>query len=195
MPNYILPIDRTKLTTLRETAELALSKVEALPCSNPEQEAMFAECAKHAHEELKRVKEEREELTRPLLQQKREVEAIFNEVSEPLERLKELCKRKRGEYHLAVQKAQQKALRLAEETAKAGRVEECAAVLATVPELPVSKGVSYEWVLKEWDVSKVPARFLTVDEKGVKFYLKGLQEGEIPIVDGLVFEKRAKVRV
>ena len=196
MTEEIVAVDRTRLEAARTYWTDVLAAVKDLPCETPDQKQWWADQLTAAQGVLKSLDAEREELVRPLIDDKARIDGLYRAARQPAEQAKDLIKTKLAgfEERLALaQRAAQEAARLA---AQAGDTEACTAALAAIPEAVQATGAStqWEWVPSVLDAALVPDTFKVVDESALKRYAKAYAKQDvIPAVPGVVFERKAKI--
>jgi len=192
----LVAVDKNKLASLAHRWTEALSILADLPCSSAAEEEWWVGRLDAAQMELKSIEAEREELVRPILRDKKLVDAAFKEATAPLEKAKDLIKQKlaaRQETLRAAQVAVQEAARLA---AVAGDHAACAQALAAIPETHSVDGAKTQWVWEPAvvDAAAVPREYLAVDEKKLAAYAKAFAKSEsIPAVPGVSFRRAARM--
>jgi hypothetical protein len=182
-------------------ADLARDKITAnldgFVVQTAEQATIVADIQREAHRRLKDLDEKRLTVTRPLDQAKKAVDALFKPITDPLKKLKGHC----GDL-LTAWEQHKRALEIEARGAAAalsavGQVQAATAVVAASKPAPQDDyGVSWVWVVKSWDVDKVPRDWLRFDETYAGDYCDRYKTSEvIPEVLGIVFERVAKQRV
>ena len=192
MSNTILPIDHSSLSRQREDADAALARLQTLPCSTQDEAEFFESILSKAHEKGKLLEAERQELTKPLQAQTKEIQDAFRTVERAYESLKALAKAKVSTYRTDLALAAEASRNLAIVAAQAGDIAACAVALSQVPE-DVPTAFTWECgIVNQFDV---PREFLEVSTSAIKQYLaKHKNSDTIPSVPGLNFSKKYTVR-
>lgn len=194
----ILTIDQHKLTEAATSWELALAQGRQLPCESVLEEQWWANKLTAVQAVLTAMEAEREELVRPLIDDKRKVDAAYKTATAPAQAFKELAKSKLAEAEGRRLQAQEAARQLAANAAAVGDTAACTAALAAIPEDAEVKGrsTSTVWVPRVVDASLVPDIYKVVDEKALKAVAKAFaKKSEPPTIPGVVFEREVQVRV
>ena len=194
MTEYIVPIDMHHLTAVATKWTDAAAAVAELECATPEQEAWWAGLLAQTHTQIKSIEADREALVRPLLDDKRRVDAAFNVATAPVEAFKALCKSKLAgaqEARLALDTAHREVARLA---AVNGDVAGCMLALEAIPAAAPAVATQWTWVGTVTDPLTVGLAFMSVDEKKIRAYASAHAKSEtIPPVPGIAFVRTAKI--
>lgn len=178
-------------------ADRALARLADMPCENPKQEQVFADFLTMCRSLVDELDKHRRSFTDPLQKEKTRIDKLYKPAADKWAAVEALIRKKLQGAAQARLSAQQEAKRLAAEAASKGDVGTAVLVLAKAPEKPLVAGVGHgaEWKVTEWDISKVPAQFLTLDWSAIKLYCNEHKHSDtIPPVEGLTFTRTAIVR-
>jgi hypothetical protein len=187
----ILAVDKSKLSRSETSGTEALSRLQQAPCETDEQEALFADFMKRAHHIVADLEAERETAVRPLIDDKAKIDSLYKAARLPWEGIKMLCKGKIADRQ-QVKKRLEDELRA--EAVQAALQGDCIAPL--VEQAPPPASVSWEWVVKSFRKGEMPLEYLVPDLDALRLVCRRHKHSEKPpVIQGVVFERSAKVRV
>ena len=192
----IIAVDIAGLAVIAGQWTEMLAAAQQLPCDTADQRAWWAEWLDKAHHAGKALEEERQELVRPLIDDKARVDAVFKAASAPALQMKDLAKSKIAAYEEAFQ-ARQTALLLAARTAvAAGDTDAAQTALGALGEVSETNGasVAWEWVPTIVNALEVPREWCEPSVGLFKQHCKQHAKSDvIPPVPGIKFERRAVI--
>lgn len=161
--------DVARLADQKRQASELVDFLRAAPCESPAEESWFSASLSSVRGLLKGLEDERTSLTKPLLESKRRIDAMFTGTTTPLKQAEGVIREKlAGAARLRL--AAETAARLAAETAAAeGRHADVIDALASAPDAVSTSGSSAR-VVKKWrvvDFARVPDEYKLVDECAV----------------------------
>jgi hypothetical protein len=124
---------------------------------------IMLEIAQDAHNKHKEYDTARQEITRPQLEAKRKVDALFKPVLDVLSKVKNIAKSKVVSWEREQEAARRKALE-SEDFSKA-------AALSTTASKPAMSSQQV-WAWEEEDFSKIPREFLCIDNSAVNIAIR-----------------------
>lgn len=152
--------------TMVRAAEIA-RVVAVCPLDTPEQEATAAKLLVAIKGLLKGIESERKALVAPYDGVVREVNSLYREPRQELERVEGLLKRRLGEAQAAREEARRRALAETTAAVQAGDTEAAEAALAVAREqdAPGHEGISYrdDWEIVCTDRARVPWQYMVPD--------------------------------
>lgn len=167
---------QTQAQQARDTIELA----RALPCATAEQYQTCGEFLRQAQQQLKHYETARKRLTKPLLDAKREVDAIFKPITTAMAAVKEALSDKLLNYDRRAAESKRAALAAIEQAHQTGdqqAVQQHASALEAPP--PALKGVHTRkrWTYRVVDWTKIPLNFMLPDHVKIQEAIKsGIRE-------------------
>lgn len=188
----MLPPKEVQMQIQTEAQQYA-SAVEGIRAFRVNDQATYAqagELVKLAAANYKALNERRQEITRPILQAKNSVDALFKPGLEALAEIERLLRAKLSEYTVATTKAQAAVMQQSAAQAQMGIIP-----TTPIPEPPKANGVAVRvsWDFEVYDSDKVPRDLCSPDPKkiaeriayadtphtppqdipGVRFFLRG----------------------
>lgn len=191
----ILPYDKTALAATRLPFEERMAELKGYVFAQ-EDRPLLVQNMNWAQGVLKSLEEERENLVRPLIDDKAKIDGVYRETRSPIEAFKAFCSEQEAKLELEAQAAQHAAREIARLAAASGDAEGCLAALAAVPEADKTAGsrTTMGWDFEIVDKEAVPEIYKTVDEKLIKASCKAFAKSEVPPnIPGIVFKRSAKV--
>ena len=141
----------------------------------------------------KQLEERLEEITKPLNAALRSVRDLFRPAIQAYAEAEGVLKRKIGDAHLAIERANREAMLAAQAQMAAGNVLAAAQAATSMVERPAAEGVRTQevWTFRVVNALLVPREFLVVDEKKVRAHVA--QHGEATNIPGIVVEKDVRI--
>lgn len=192
----IEPIDRHAIETRLADWRGTIATLASFEPETPAQEAWLSQVLETAQVALKATDAERTEITKPILESKRNVDEAFKPLLDVLAQVKQLCSTKLSVLAQRRLAAQQEALRLAAEAASDGNMEAASeALVAAQPAERVSASRETEgWDFEVVDFAKLDDSYKLVDDKALKALCKAhAKKTQPPKVDGVVFKRTVSV--
>ncbi len=175
---------RTELAAESSAAADVLEALAAMPVASQEDLDFAGTMLVDVKAKFKALEEKRTAITKPINAAKREVDALFAPVLEPLKQAEGILKEKIAAYTVA-REAERRAALTSGETNP----------LALVP-AEQTKGVSvrevWDWEVENRDI--IPREFMYVAEDAMHHHINS-HKGEPPPIPGIRFYKRGEVRV
>lgn len=200
MSDAIVPVDLTALAAQQRGLEASVLQLEPVRCETAEDRLVLGQWLARVQTVLKALEDEREVLVRPLLDDKKRVDALYKPVTRAAEGLKALVKGKIGEYELRLVAAQEAARALAASTALAGDYTAAQDALAAIPEATAAgtgASTSFVWVTQVVNVPELPREYLVADWAALNALgvMASLGGGPAPVVPGVIWRREARVAV
>lgn len=190
MSTDMIPADtRTELVRESASATTFLEALDAIAVANQADLDFVGELLVNTKERFKALEDRRTRITKPILAAKREVDALFCPVLDPLKAAEKILKDKIAAYTIARDAERMAAL----PAVASGDV----APLALVPaEMPKGVSMRTQWSYEVTDADALPRQFLTVDHEALKRHC-ALADTETPplFVAGIKFVKTGSVVV
>lgn len=185
-------VDVVALTSTRRDALGLVEFLSEAPCETPAEEAWFSTQLSNVRALQKGLEERRTAITKPLLEAKRAIDALFSPATKPLAECEGIIRRKLAEAGNRRLAAQRASLLAAETAAVEGRVEDAIEALAAAPVAVKTEG-STSKVVRAWrvvDLASVPREFLQLDTDALDLAAKKGVES----IPGIEFYDEVKVR-
>ena len=176
---------------MKKDADAWIEVVDGFQIENAEQAELASECLTELKAKLDLVEETRTSITKPLLEAKRKVDALFKPISTGLKTSLDIVRGRLGTYT-----AQQRieAQRLLEEASQSEPEDAAALVAASNRAQADAPSVREVWRFEIEDASKLPSQFLVPDEKAIGAVVRS-QKGNAKIPGVKVFvEHRAVIK-
>lgn len=188
-------VDVAALASYRAQAEGLIDVLTNAPCETPEQEAWFSQSLSAVRGLIKGLEDERQAVTKPMLEAKRRADALFAPATKPLQQCEQIIRGKLAQAATLRLQAAQAARLAAESAAQAGDFEAVVDALAAAPEAVSTSGSSTRafWTFEVVDFAALPDRFKMVDGRELGA-LGGCLDGEPEPVPGVVWRLEAKLR-
>ncbi len=169
------------------------------PCEPGPQEQWFSERLSDVAALTKTVEERRTSITKPLLESKRSIDALFKPLTDPLKEADTIIREKLRSAARKRLQAEREALAKAQAALTAGLVDESDAALDTIPEFLETSGSTSQrtWAWKVADFSALSDTFKTVDTSAIDAAIRAhtrTGSTEPPVIPGLVFDLDATIR-
>lgn len=189
-------IDKFKLSTFQKGMEETFAQLSELPCDTAEQETWWADKLSVVQTALTEFEADRQELVRPLIDNKKKVDEYFKDACVPANMVKDLIKRKladAAEKRLALVAD---TVRQAQEAAAAGDHNASAEALARLPDAVKNKGAVTTWVweIETIDETQVPDAYWCIDTYAINRAADAFKASEAPpAIPGVKFKRTARV--
>ncbi len=176
---------------MKKDSDAWIQVIDGFQIENAEHAQMASECLKELKDKLDMVEETRTSITKPLLEAKRKVDALFKPVTTSLKASLDTVRVKLGRY---TAEQRDEAQRLLAEASQSEPEEAAALVAASNRAQAEAPSVREVWRFEVEDVSKLPAQFLVPDEKAIGAVVRS-QKGNAKIPGVRVFvEHRAVIK-
>lgn len=197
-PSAVLPAyDNTALARHQTYWADALAQLADLPCESAEQEAWWAENLNKAQHTFNAIDAERDALVRPLNAEVKDINLAHKPVLTLLEQCKALIASKLSDAATARGRLAGAARGDAAALALAGDSAGCQAALASIPDDLRVEGIAtvWSWRVVSTNIEAMSKSFLLPDDKALAAVCKAFKDREdAPVLDGVVFERVAKVQ-
>lgn len=182
LTTYLITPDAQSKMDGAQSAAASLARMEAWQCETVEDQSTVARMLSMVQTKIAEIEELRTSITRPLLETKRRIDALFSSIVAPFDHTKGVLKGKLAD----VARAQALALEQAREAARAGEI------VPVVPE--VVTPTQWEWTYEIENVNKMPRDFLCPNHAAIKMHMGLFRKSEtIDGVDGIRFTRQPKV--
>ncbi len=185
----IVPVptaDVKKLAEQRREATELVAFLREAPCQTSTEEAWFSQTLSGVRGLVKSLEDQRTAITKPILESKRAVDALFAPVTKPLQEAEGVIRRKLSEAARIRFQAERDARLLAEVAAIQGQHEAALDALASAPEHVATAGSSARvvWRAEVVDFAALPDAFKVVNERALAAVAG--EQPEIPGVKGVM---------
>lgn len=166
---------KVEVQTAAQDANEALDLIRSFPCETADDEAAIAGFVREFRAREKAIDEKRTKVTKPLLQAKKEVDALFAPVLEALKQAQAICRAKLADAE--ARRATERARALAVAVASPS----VATLAAAAQETPKPAGVGYRtsWNFTVNDIDQVPREYMTIDWSKINITAQGFT-GDTP---------------
>jgi hypothetical protein len=189
-------VDVAELASYKQQAVGLVEFLTHTPCKTPEAEAWYSERLSDVRGLIKVLEDNRTSLTKPLLEAKKRIDAMFSPATKPLKECETIIRDKLRMAACGRLEAERAALRLAETAAATGDSAGVMAALAHVPQHVETTGstVRMVWKVDSCVVAEMPAEFLMPDEAALRKVCSAADKDNPPVVPGVVFRLDAALR-